>query len=175
MRLLIRLTMAATNKCLARNNKSRTGANATKRQEKPYRQRPTLIGAARSPSPMAAEFADRRTKMKRFYMLLLAGAMLLPIGASTTTHAELWCNTVRDIDGLSDCLDDDYLTPAEKELFVHLMDVAHDRYLEHVARETAKSEEARIREEERERVRRSQCKIPALWIGCPPKDAIRSK
>jgi hypothetical protein len=29
--------MAATNKCLARSNKSRPRANATKKQEKPYR------------------------------------------------------------------------------------------------------------------------------------------
>jgi hypothetical protein len=33
------LKMAATNKCLAQSNKSRTGAKATKRQEKPYGRR----------------------------------------------------------------------------------------------------------------------------------------
>jgi hypothetical protein len=40
-------TMAATNKCLARSNKSRTGAKATKKTEKPYR-RSTSVPAGGS-------------------------------------------------------------------------------------------------------------------------------
>lgn len=67
-----------------------------------------------------------------------------------------------------------FLTPAARKQVADINDIkarAEKRAEQWKAREQAKYEKEMKEKAERERIRRSQCTIPALWIGCPPKGA----
>jgi hypothetical protein len=64
-----------------------------------------------------------------------------------------------------------FLTPEERGQVATIQARAEKRQEQWEAREQAKYEKEAKEEAERERIRRSQCKIPLLWFGCPPKGA----
>ena len=123
--------------------------------------------------------------MKRFHMLLLASAMLLPIGASVASAQMPYISGVPGDDpdyfpgDKYSCSDDENLNPEEEQRQVDAIKakrrevlsesrmreirVSADRRKENkAALKYAEWLKEKAREEERGRVRRSQCTIPAL-------------
>jgi len=105
--------------------------------------------------------------------LLLITAVLLPIGTNSTS-AQMYPGDV-DYDDpydYSDYGDDDYiridkkfLTPAERGQLATMQARAEKREAQWLAKLEKEAEE----QAERESIRQSQCTIPILWLGCPPK------
>jgi len=109
--------------------------------------------------------------MKKLLIVLsLASAPLISV---TPAHAIMQCTGSGDEidcedDGNIDMNDPD-LTTAERNQLARITDALDKRAEQREQRE----KQQRVRDEERERVRRSQCTVPLLWIGCPPKKEAR--
>ena len=117
--------------------------------------------------------------MKRFHMLLLASAMLLSFG-STVVLAQYAGDDVYDYDYDYYPSDKDndfieinkrFLTPEERGQVATIQARAEKREEQWEARERARYKKETEEKAERESIRRSQCTIPILWIGCPPESA----
>jgi hypothetical protein len=119
--------------------------------------------------------------MNRFHMLLLASAMLLSFGSNVVLAQNPYTgDNSYDYDYGYDASDKDddfieinkkFLTPEERGQVAAIQARAEKREEQWEAREQARYKKEAEEEAELERIRRSQCKIPALWIGCPPKNA----
>jgi hypothetical protein len=93
--------MAATNKCLARINKSSTEGKATMGQAKPYRQRGAISGVARRPDrgqsgaclkPREGKLSSRIT-MKRILFATISTLVL----TSSVNAAEITCIHIKNM------------------------------------------------------------------------------
>jgi hypothetical protein len=117
--------------------------------------------------------------MNRFHTLLLASAMLLSVG-SNVVLAQFPGDYVYDYDYdyYPSDKDNDYieinkrfLTPGERGQVATIHARAEKREEQWEARERARYKKEAEEKAERESIRRSQCMIPFLWIGCPPESA----
>jgi hypothetical protein len=106
-----------------------------------------------------------------FNRLLIAGALLLPNVALAQNE---FANDDSDSSAYRTCVakycfDDEglvELTPAEQERLDHLK-----ARMARIIADAGERKEVKAKEEaKREAIRRSQCAIPFLWIGCPTRE-----